>query len=427
MKNNRVIKNNVIANYLGTGVMVLAPIVALPYYASFLGAKQFGLIGFVATLQAFLGLLDSGFAQVLIREFSLKRIESDEVRYKAAVILFGFERIYWIFSVGAGFVLILFAEAISSNWLVLGADATNLGQAAVYGAAALFIAQFPGALYRSVLTATQEQTILNGIVVGGVLIKHGGGLTLLMFWPSIHTYLIWQVCITILETIVRANFAWKVLQVNRRQLNWDFKVLHPILSSASKMSWAVLMGALTVQMDKIILSRMVPIEQFGLYIIASTISQGVLSLITPLVQAFSPSIMQLRNDHPKLIILNIKLTKLIFVAVLGGSLSYILMGEWVLNFWLKDLKMVSVVQELLSVLLLGSVLNAFYHVGYFNWLAARNIKRIYLVNGMSLIFCILFMPLLIKMWGMIGATFTFVIMNLLGLVISLEWVLKNKN
>lgn len=426
MTGNTLVKKNVFANYLGTSAMILAPLLALPYYASILGTTQFGLISFVATLQAFLGLLDSGFSQVLIREFSLEKNESEDLRYKAAIIFFGFERIYWLAAIFTGLALVFFSAQISSKWLVLADDAIPLGALAVYGAAAIFIAQFPGALYRSVLTATQEQALLNYIVVIGVLIRHGGGLLLLLQWPSLYTYLIWQGLITFIETLVRAKYAWAAMKIDKQCLTWNFQILRPILSVASKMSLAVLMGALTVQMDRIVLSKMVPIDLFGLYVIASTVSQGVLSFITPLVQAFLPRIMQARDDYSKLIDLNVNLTKLIALVILVSGMCYSFFGEWFLKIWLRDTKTVSVVYELLSILLIGSVLNAFYHVGYFNWLAHRKTVCIFFVNGLSLAVCILFMPLFIDRWGMVGATFVFVIMNLLGLLVSLEWIFKSR-
>ena len=77
------------------------------------------------------------------------------------------------------------------------------------------------------------------------------------------------------------------------------------------MSGAAWLGALTVQMDKIVLSRMVSIEQFGYYIIAATVAAGMLQLVYPLVQAVLPRAIQLRAEPAALRKLNIKLFWLI--------------------------------------------------------------------------------------------------------------------
>ena len=92
------VKQNAIANYIGTGVVALAPLLALPWYLALLGPSQFGLVGFIATLQAVLGLLDAGMSQALVREVALRFTAADQARYRTANLLLGFERLYWLFA-----------------------------------------------------------------------------------------------------------------------------------------------------------------------------------------------------------------------------------------------------------------------------------------------------------------------------------------
>ena len=416
------VRKNIFANYIGAFLMVLAPVLALPCYLSILGPKQFGLISFVTTLQAFLGLLESGISQVSVREFSLRMNDTKDGRYNAAILLYGFERIYWLLATSAGLIILLLANVISSHWLSLGDEFAMLGKEAIYGAAIIFTVQFPGTLYRSLLAGAQAQVALNGIMVSGLLLRHIGGVILLIYWPTLLTYLIWQTIISLLETLVRARFAWKTLRIKRGEMRWNSEVLRPVWSAAIKMAGAVLLGALTTQLDKIILSRMVPIDQFGYYAIASTVAMGVLNMIYPLVQAISPRLMQSHTDLKTLRYLNIKLTKMIAIVVSFGAFCFLVFGEWFLKIWLKDPQTVAMVYPLLSILLIGSALNAFYHVGYFNWLATGNTNRILLVNELSIVLTLLSTPPLIAWKGMVGATFGFVAMNIIGLLISLEWI-----
>lgn len=416
------LRTNIFANYIGAAVMVATPVIALPWYLSILGPEQFGLISFVTALQAFLGLLDSGISQVSMREFSVHMKATKEKDDEAAILLFGFERIYWIIAISAGMITLLFSSFISSHWLVLDINSAAMGLASVCGAAVIFTMQFPGTLYRSFLAGAQAQVTLNVIAVSGVLVRHVGGVILLTIWPQLLTYLIWQASIAALETAVRYHFAWKTLGVKRANVTWNSAALSAIWPKMAKMSGAVILGALTTQMDKIILSRMLPIEQFGYYAIASAISQGILNLIYPLVQAISPRIMQLSFDPLALRALNTKLLKSIAIIVIFGTISFVAAGEWVLEFWLRDSKAVAIVHPLLSILLIGSALNAFYHVGYFNWLSHGQTKRILLVNVISLSVCLMVIPSLVKWQGIIGATFGFVAMNAIGLIISLEWL-----
>ncbi len=106
------LKQNILANYLGTGVGAVAPLLALPFYLLALGPRQFGLIAFIVMLQALLGLVDAGMSQALVREFALRANNSQAGRLRSSALLFGFERIYWAFAMAAGLMTVLMADAI---------------------------------------------------------------------------------------------------------------------------------------------------------------------------------------------------------------------------------------------------------------------------------------------------------------------------
>ncbi|PJC70475.1 MAG: hypothetical protein CO017_05160, partial [Zetaproteobacteria bacterium CG_4_8_14_3_um_filter_59_5] len=270
------VKRNIFANYLGSGTVALAPIFALPWYLGILGPGQFGLIGIIITLQAVLGLLDAGMSQALIREFSVRLGLVQDAQRKTAELLLGFERVYWGFAVALALVTMLFAGLIASHWLNLGDLPVSLGELAVYGASALFAVQFPGSIYRSMLVAGQAQLSLNVIMSAAALLRHAGAVLVLFVWPTLLAYLCWHLAIGLLETILRRYYAWRCLTVSNTDVSWMPSVLKTTWALVAGMSAATWLGALTVQMDKIVLSRMVPIDQFGYYVIAASIAGGVL-------------------------------------------------------------------------------------------------------------------------------------------------------
>lgn len=419
------LKTNILANYLGTGVGALAPLLALPLYLSALGPTQFGLIGFIVMLQALLGLVDAGMSQALVREFALRANNTDAGRLRSSALLFGFERMYWAFGLAAGLITALLATSIASNWLTLNGLPVELGRDAIYGAAVIFACQFPGSVYRSVLVGAQAQVVLNLLVLCSALLRHGGGVFVVWIWPTLHAYLLWQALIALLETLVRSGLAWKTLGAERGQTVWRASELYPVLGSVMGLSGAVWLGALTTQMDKIVLSRMASIEQFGFYTIASTIAMGVLQLVYPLVQAVLPRAIQLKTDPPALRKLYVQLLVAIaLVASIGGT-TFASVGEWLLKAWLGSSVAAESIYPVLSVLLVGTTLNAFYNVGYINWIVHERIRRIFQVNAMSFLLSLVLLPILVASHGVIGAASGWVVMNLIGLMLSLSW-LKRK-
>lgn len=417
------VKRNIFANYLGSLVVALGPILALPYYLSELGPKQYGLIGFIAMLQATLNLLDAGMSQALVREISVRFNIKTQNNNRTATLLFSFERIYWIFSISIGLCIFLAADILVSKWLTLDGLPASLGRDAIYGAAAIFAVQLPGSLYRSILIGTQAQITLNVILISCALLRHIGGVIVITIWPTLHTYLIWHLSAALLETLFRGAYSWKIIQIKRNQLKWSLIELRAVWKLVAGMSGATLLGALTVQMDKIILSRMVNIEQFGYYTIATTVSLGTLQLINPLMQALLPRIIQIRNNFIALRNLNFKVAGIIALLTVLGAVFFIFTGKLFLNIWLiVPHETIEEIYSMLAVLLAGTALNAFYNIGYANWLAQQKINRILQVNMISFGLSIILTPLSIAWLGTIGAAIGWLIINLLGLVLSLEWL-----
>jgi O-antigen/teichoic acid export membrane protein len=418
---------NIFANYLGAAVTVLAPMLALPRYLSELGPSQFGLLGFITTLQAILGLLDAGISQAVVREITVRFDRTENGRFKTASLLFCLERIYWIFALSAALVVALLARAISTHWLNLGDLPVETGRQAVYGAAAIFAAQFPGSVYRSALIGTQAQVTLNILASSSAIVRHAVGVAVVVVWPTMLSYVTCHTIFSLVETLIRRKCAWSILQIKSIQVNCTMKELKHLWQSSASMSGAVLFGVLTMQFDRIVLSRMVSIEQFGYYTIAPTLAIGMLQLIYPLTQATLPRAVQLRSDPDALRSLSIKLAWMIALIVGLGSVVFIFEGNVLLHIWLRSVETVAAVQPILTVLLLGTALNAFYNVGYINWLARNKSHRIIQVNALSLLLSVLTIPLLVSRLGAIGAACGWLCSNLIGLIFSLGWIKRQKN
>lgn len=420
------LKQNILANYLGAGTVALAPILALPWYLAELGPKQFGLIGFIAMLQAVLGLLDAGMSQALVREVAIRHDLMPAGRESTASLLYSFERVYWLFGVGVACLVLLFTEVIVGHWLNLEGVSVVTGQQAVWAAAAIFAAQFPGSLYRSVLVGVQAQVSLNASLLAGALVRHGGGVLLVIVWPTLSVYLIWHATTALLETLLRGRLAWRALQVVRNHFQWKGEEILSGWRLFAGLSGATWLGALTVQMDKIILSGMISIEQFGYYSIAAAVATGVLQFIYPLVQAVLPRAIGLRDDPAALHRMNFRLAGWIALIVGTGAIGFVILGKSVLGLWLRAASAVDVVYPLLSVLLVGTALNAFYNVGYVNWVVHKRVGRVLLVNAAALALSVAIIPPLIGAKGPMGAAFGWLAINLIGFVLSLEWLWKRQ-
>jgi O-antigen/teichoic acid export membrane protein len=112
------------------------------------------------------------------------------------------------------------------------------------------------------------------------------------------------------------------------------------------------------------------------------------------------------------------------IALIVGlsGVVFIVEGSLLLHIWLRSAETVAAVHPIITVLLLGTALNAFYNVGYVNWLARNKSHRILQVNALALLLSVAVIPLLVSRLGSIGAAFGWLCINLIGLVFSLGWI-----
>lgn len=418
------IRKNIAANYLGAAVSAIAPILALPWYLSILGTKYWGLVSFVVVLQGLLGLVNAGLSQALIREISNLILEKEIGQQKIATILYGFERIYWGFSFCTGMLVALFANSIVTHWLKLGDIPTETGQLVIYAAAVIFTVQFPVSIYRSVLFGSGHQVKQNIVISTATLLRHVGCVVALSVHGSIVTYLVWNALASLIETLVTAKLSWSSLQVKRKGLKWDALEMRKIFLLTIGLSLSVLLAVLTLQIDKIVLSWSLPVEQLGYYAIASTVSIGLLQTFAPIIGAVLPKVVQLQGQEAALKNLNLKLFGMMLVIVSVGGGGFAFFGEALLTLWLKDTHVISIVFPLLSLLLVGTGLNAIYNVGYINWVATGATKKILSVNALALVLSALLLPLLVARYQLFGAAFGWLIINSVGMLMSLDWFFK---
>jgi O-antigen/teichoic acid export membrane protein len=260
-----------------------------------------------------------------------------------------------------------------------------------------------------------------------VLFRHAGGVVVVMIWPTLTVYLVWHASVTLIETLIRRQFAWRVLQVKRSQIKGAMAELRSVGVYAFSMAGAALLGALTVQMDRIVLSKMASIAQFGYYSVAASVALGALQIIYPLTQAIMPRAIQLRTDPAALRRLNIKLMGLIGLIVTLGVIIFITSGKLILQLWLRNASVVGEVYPILAILLLGTVLNAFYNVGYMYWLVYQKSHRILQVNALALVISAVLIPLLVSRFGSIGAAIGWLAIYLIRFLFTLEWIKRVSN
>lgn len=409
-----VTRKNVIANYVGSTIVVLCPLLALPYYVRVLGPAGWGLLSFALTLVALLGLIEVGLGQRLTRDIALSAQESPA---QASSLFKGLELVYWG---GAGVLACILLTAgpfIANGWIKGGSGS---GLETTWFAAALLLTQLPSSVYRSALLATDGHVALNVIASVAGAAKHLGGIVIILLHPSIEALFLWLFAWSALETAARRQCAWSRMHTRTATIDWP--AVGEVLRKGLSLSAAALVAVFVLQLDRLLLSTLVTIDRFGHYTIAYSVSSSALQVMAPLMVALAPTF-ALRSRNPEqLDHLTMTLAKRSLVLIAAGSCLYLWLADPLLNYWLGSRALTSEIKPILDVLMIGSALNLLYQIGYQRWVATGHSRPIAFINFTGLLCSVGLTPFLVPIYGPVGAASGWIAINVLGAVLSFAFV-----
>ncbi len=413
MKSTPSVRNNIIANFAGKAWGGIFSLAFVPIYIKLMGVEVYGLLGIFISLSALLALLDMGLSATLSRELSrLSVIENSEQESRNLVRTF--EVVYWGIGIVLGIIVIILAPLITRYWI----NSTNIPSETIEQAllimGILLASQWPSAIYSGGLRGLQRQVLLNVIKSVSITVQHGGAVLVLLFIsPSILSFFLWQSLVALLTTIVLAIWLWKSLPKSPQLSKFDKNLFIKNWRFASGIMGISLMTILLAQLDKIILSKMLTLEMFGYYMLAFNVATVLTSLVSPVHSALFPRFSQLVAGEKKADISNLyhKGCQLVSIIILPITITLVFFAEEVLSIWIGDPVVVKNTHMLLSLLILGTMINALMILPYTLMLSYGWTRLVLIQNGISVLLLVPLMLWLVNLYGAVGAAIVWIILN----------------
>jgi O-antigen/teichoic acid export membrane protein len=360
------LKRNLIANYLGQAWVAIMGLAFIPIYIKYLGIEAYGLIGLFALLQAWLSLLDMGMTPTLGREmarFTAGTHSAQSIRD----LLRSIEVIAFVIA-----ILIASGIALSANWMAHSwVQAESLPSDVVAEAFVVMgvvtAVRFMESIYRSSIVGLQRHVLFNVVNCTMATLRSLGGVGVLVWVSaSIEAFFIWQGIVTVATVIVMAITTYSSLPHAERTGRFSFESLICIWRFAGGMLGITILSLLLMQVDKVLLSKLLSLKEFGYYTLAALVAGALYTVITPITQAVYPRLCELhaRNDQIALIETYHKGAQL--VTVFGGSIAIVIVvfAEKFMHLWTQDIDLASRTGGLLSLLMLGNLLNGLMWMPY---------------------------------------------------------------
>ena len=269
------LKKNLLANYLGYAWSAVMGFAFIPYYISYLGMENYGLIGFFVIIQGALTLLDMGMTPSLGRE-SAKYVggglDSNEFR----LLIRTYEIITLIIISLALMIVFFLSSDIVKYWMNLESISPEVAQRAVVLMGVLFGLRFGEGIYRSILIGIQEHVSFNLANALVATLRWGGVVVVFEYYSAtVLIYFWWNILISITAVVIFAFLVYRVsgmpkintgISLNLIARNWRF---------TGGMALITLSAFILVNIDKLIVSNKMSMREYGMYIIIVTLTSAL--------------------------------------------------------------------------------------------------------------------------------------------------------
>lgn len=336
----------------------------VPLYLKYLGVEAYGLIGFFATTQALLQLLDLGLAQTMNREISRYSTQAKwgEVRN----LLHTLAVIYWIVALLIAAVVFALAPWIASHWVKAEQLSPATLERAVQLMGVVIACRWPVGLYQGALNGLERITTTSAINAVMMTLSSVGAVFVLAFVSAtIEAFFIWQACVGITSAVTMRLFAWRAIQ-SPGASRFDIVELRRIWRFATGVGVIALSGVVLTQLDKLLLSKILNLTDFGHYMLATVIANGLYLLINPLFNVIYPrfsSLVATGKDADLRMLYRLG-TRMFVTMLFPVALIVAVFARELVFVWTRDEAIAQSVAPMLTLLSLGTALHGVMYFPY---------------------------------------------------------------
>ncbi len=422
------LRRNLLAGLANSGWSALVGFAVVPFYLKYLGVEAYGLIGFFMTAQVMFQLLDMGMAPTINREVA-RHSASGQLR-DAGRLLHTLAVIYWCVAIFIGAVIIFLAPVIATHWL----QSKNLPDQTVINALMLMglvvASRWPIGLYQSALIGAQRMTISSAVNMSMVTLGSLGAVLILAFVsPTIEAFFSWQAFVGLLYAVTLRKVTWSVVGTSLAN-RFDTAELRRVWRFTAGMSAIGLTGLVFSQLDKVILSKVLALEDFGLYMLATVVVSGLYILITPVFNLIYPrfSALVAKGDVDGLKHQYGMGTRLYTSVLFPLAMLLAIFSEEIVAMWTGNGDTARQVAPTISLLAIGSALHGVMYFPYALQLASGLTKLPLTINLMLLTFQAPLVVFLAIKYGAVGAAGAWLLLHsaylLTGTLLTHQKLLK---
>ncbi|UNM21773.1 oligosaccharide flippase family protein [Pseudomonas sp. ArH3a] len=409
-----VLFKNISANFLGQGWIAFMGICFVPLYLKFIGVEGYGLVGFFIILSSAMTMFDGGFGAVATREASKYETASAAERLKVILTLKSVECIFWGVAITVGTGVILLAPMIAEYWLTVSLDKIQSVTQSLRIMGVALLLQFPIALYYGSLIGLQRHVTLNSISSFFATTRAAGAaLVLWIVSPTVEAFLIWQAINSLATVLVLRMKLVNGLPEWKEAGLFSLDIIQRLGGFAAGVGITNILAFLLMQVDKIILSKILPLKDFGCYMLAWTVGSVAFRLISPIFNVYYPKLVSLvaAQNTADTFHTFTRASQVLSLLVIPFSLWVAMYSHPLMLFWTRDETVATQANAPLMVLAIGTMLYSFMQMPYALQLAHGWTRFSVWQNATAVVFMVPLTYYLATHYGLNGSAWPWLILN----------------
>ena len=335
----------------------LLAIIVVPFYIKTMGLEGYGLVGFFVSLQALIIVFDFGLTPAISRETArLTELNKKQELKKTILTL---EVFILVTAFLIGLLMGLASNTIAVDWLqTKEISRSDLRQAILLMCIGV-AAKLPIGFYHGILIGSGRLKLSSQIqIVFGTASSLGAVFLLIFVAPSILTFFTWQAFVSITHLIC---VRFQISYTSNERLSDLFSVseLQRLLPFSIPMAGVATTSLIFTQMDRVLLSKILSLDEFAVYAAAVLFASGLHIVVMPLFNSIYPKLIVHieRKRSSEALHIYITVSSILAGVLLPAAGFFAINANFFLLLWTNNQDLSGQAAPVLVLLLLGYALN----------------------------------------------------------------------
>ncbi len=405
----RHLASNLVANYIGKIWSIASIYLFVPIYINYLGVDAYGVIAFHTVILGVLFIADAGLSTAFAREVATRTHNQSAL----ATLLRSLEGAYLVIVIVIICCIGLASGWLATSWLKPTQEVPNsILQTSIILMGSAAAIQVAMSLYHGGLMGAEHHGIANSFQIGFSMIRSGLVIFPLYFYPNLIVYFSWQLVTSFIFLLWMRQTVW--LKIGGSELaKFNFEALRKVGRFALGMMGIAVFAALNTQLDKLVLSKMLSLQDLARYTVAGLIAQAPSIITLPIAVSLLPrlTLWAAERQNELMIAAYHRFSYIIASIATTAGFAVAMYPAELITWWTGKTSLSTDLDLTVRILVFGHVMLALQYMPYHLALAHGHFKTNLIIGSAFFVVTPFFLVLLIQQFGISGAAIPWLLMN----------------